>query len=200
VSSTGSDDERVAERAPNTYGPRFDSALSFAASCHFGQHRKGGGAPYVTHPMAVASIVADFGGDEDQAIAALLHDVIEDCGVSEEQIAQRYGERVARIVVACTDATEQPKPPWKPRKKAHIERVRHQPGEVKLVIAADKLHNASSILRDRRRASVGEQIWERFSADRDDVVWYYRAMASALGEGWQHELLNELDDAIRQLG
>jgi (p)ppGpp synthase/HD superfamily hydrolase len=181
------------------YGPRFESALAFACAAHFGQIRKGSGAPYITHPMAVASIVGAYGGDEDQAIAALLHDVMEDCGVPEERIAQRYGSRVATIVAACTDTTERPKPPWRPRKEAHIAKVRGQPGEVKLVIAADKLHNALSILRDLRRPSVGEVVWDRFTADRPDVLWYYGAMAEALGAGWDHELHGELRHAVERL-
>ena len=181
------------------YGPRFESALAFACAAHFGQRRKGSGAPYITHPMAVASIVGQYGGDEDQAIAALLHDVMEDCGVSEERLVDRYGSKVARIVVACTDTTERPKPPWRPRKEAHIAKVRDQPGEVKLVMAADKLHNALSILRDRRRGSVGEDVWTRFTADKLDVLWYYRAMAAAIGHGWDHELHGELSHAVDRL-
>ena len=181
------------------YGPRFESALAFACSQHHGQRRKGSGAPYVTHPLAVASIVGQYGGDEDQAIAGLLHDVMEDCGVTRQQLADRYGERVAAIVDACTDTTEQPKPPWRARKEAHIAKVRKQPAEVKLVISADKLHNAVCIVRDSRRASVGADVWERFTADRDGVLWYYRAMAAALVEGWQHELVDELRTMVGQL-
>ena len=149
--------------------------------------------------MAVASIVGQYGGDEDQAIAALLHDVIEDCGVAESRIRDRYGSRVAAIVAACTDTTERPKPPWRPRKEAHIAKVRGQPAEVKLVMAADKLHNALCILRDGRRPSVGEQVWSRFSADKPDVLWYYAAMADAIGEGWDHELHGELKHAVARL-
>jgi len=181
------------------YGPRFESALAFACAAHFGQRRKGSGAPYITHPMAVASIVGQYGGDEDQAIAALLHDVMEDCGVAEERIRDRYGERVARIVVACTDTTEQPKPPWRPRKEAHIAKVRDEPGEAKLVMAADKLHNALSILRDLRRPSVGDVVWTRFTAEKPDVLWYYRSMTEALGHGWGHELHGELSHAVDRL-
>lgn len=181
------------------YGPRFESALAFACAAHFGQRRKGSGAPYITHPMAVASIVGAYGGDEEQAIAALLHDVMEDCGVSRDNLAARYGERVATIVAACTDTIEQPKPPWRARKEAHIAHVRGQPGEAKLVMAADKLHNAQSILRDLRRPSVGEAVWGRFSADKPDVLWYYGAMAEALGEGWNHELHGELAHAVERL-
>lgn len=182
------------------YGPRFDSALAFASGCHFGQRRKGSGAPYITHPLAVAAIVGSYGGDEDQAVAALLHDVMEDCGVSRQTIGDRYGERVAAIVEACTDSTERPKPPWRPRKEAHIAHVRDQAEHIKLVMAADKLHNAQSILRDLRRRSVGEVVWRRFSAEKGEVLWYYRAITDALGHGWQHELHEELVEVVAELG
>jgi (p)ppGpp synthase/HD superfamily hydrolase len=182
------------------YGPRFESALAFACSQHHGQRRKGSGAPYIIHPMAVASIVGHYGGDEEQAIAALLHDVMEDCDVTRDQIAARYGERVAMIVDACTDTTQQPKPPWRARKEKHIAKVRAQSSDVKLVVAADKMHNALSIQRDLRRASVGESVWERFSADRDSVRWYYQTMAQALSDGWDHELAHELNTTVALLG
>lgn len=179
------------------YGPRFESALAFACSQHHGQRRKGSGAPYITHPLAVSSIVGQYGGDEDQAIAALLHDTMEDCGVTREQIHDRYGERVAIIVVACTDTTEIPKPPWRARKEAHIAKVRSKDADVKLVVAADKMHNALCIARDRRR--VGEEIWDRFTADKVGVLWYYRSMSTALVEGWNHELGRELITTVDSL-
>lgn len=182
------------------YGPRFESALAFACSAHHGQRRKGSGAPYIIHPLAVASIIGQYGGDEDQAIAGLLHDVIEDCGITREQIAPRYGDRVADMVVACTDATERPKPPWRPRKEAHIAKVRTATHEVKLVICADKLHNALSILRDIRRGSIGHTVWDRFTADKTSVLWYYNAIADALAHDWEHELVAELRANVAQLG
>ena len=181
------------------YGPRFESALAFASSQHHGQTRKGSGAPYITHPIAVASIVGQYGGDEDQAISALLHDVLEDCDVTRDHLAARYGARVAAIVDACTDTTETPKPPWRARKVQHIAKVRQHGPDVKLVVAADKMHNALTIIRDCRRPSVGATVWERFTADRDSVLWYYRAMADALVEGWDHELGRELHVTIDQL-
>jgi (p)ppGpp synthase/HD superfamily hydrolase len=174
------------------YGARFAEALAFATHSHADQVRKAVGAPYITHPLAVASLVGEFGGDEDQAIAGLLHDVMEDCHVTREQIGERFGERVARIVVACTDTTVHPKPPWRERKEAHLSHVRKEPGEVKLVIGADKLHNASCIVRDLNRRSVGVQVWSRFRASRDEVIWYYRSMIDALAHEWDSELIDEL--------
>ncbi len=178
------------------YGARLVSAVEFACTHHSGQRRKGSGAPYVTHPMAVASLVAEFGGDEEQAIAAMLHDIIEDCDVMREDVAERFGERVAEMVEACTDTDATPKPPWRPRKEAHIAHVRGLTPDKKLVIACDKLHNARSIVTDRHRSSVGEVVWTRFRADRVDVIWYYKAMAEALRDGWQSEVLDELDRTI----
>ena len=178
------------------YGPRYESALAFACSQHHGQVRKGSGAPYISHPLAVSSLVADYGGDEDQAIAALLHDVLEDCGVTREELEARYGARVASIVVAATDTTDDPKPPWRPRKEAHIAKVKEQPPEVKLVLSADKLHNAQSIVRDLGRRSVGADVFNRFTADKPDVQWYYRAMWSALAHGFDHEIIDELDRIV----
>ena len=113
-------------------------------------------------------------------------------GVTRAQIDARYGARVAEIVDVCTDTTERPKPRWRPRKEAHIAKVRHQPPYAKLVVAADKMHNALCILRDRRRDGVGHRVWNRFSADRQGVLWYYRAMSEALAEGWEHALAAEL--------
>ncbi|RLB62513.1 MAG: phosphohydrolase [Deltaproteobacteria bacterium] len=182
------------------YGPRFAAALEFACTQHHGQRRKGSGSPYITHPLAVASLVGDYGGDEDQAIAALLHDVMEDCDVKRSEIADRFGAQVAEIVAACTDTTEVPKPPWRPRKEAYIEHLRTQSPHIKLVVGCDKLHNAMSILRDLGRASVGEVVWTRFSADRTAVLWYYRTVAEALAHQWDHELLDELRRSVNQLG
>jgi (p)ppGpp synthase/HD superfamily hydrolase len=181
------------------YGARFARALEFATTSHEHQERKSVGAPYITHPLAVASLVGEYGGDEDQAIAALLHDVMEDCHVTRAQLRADFGETVARIVVACTDTTVLPKPPWRERKEAHLEHVRGEPGRVKLVIAADKLHNASCIVRDLHRKSVGQLVWSRFRATKDEVIWYYRAMTEALGVGWQSELLDELGRTVAQL-
>ncbi len=181
------------------YGPRFAAALDFACTQHEGQRRKGSGSPYITHPLAVASLIGDYGGDEDQAIAGLLHDVMEDCEVSREEIAERFGAPVAEIVTACTDTTQKPKPPWRPRKEAYIAHLRDQPARTKLVVACDKLHNAQSIDRDRQRSSVGEAVWSRFSAERADVLWYYRTVCEALGRGWSHELLDELRRTVAQL-
>jgi GTP pyrophosphokinase len=185
--------------ARRIYGPRFESALAFASSQHLGQERKGSGAPYVTHVIGVASLVGEYGGDEDQAIAALCHDLMEDCGVTRGELAARYGDRVARIVEACSDATTKPKPPWRERKERHLAHTRGAPADVKLVAAADKLHNAQTIVRDLRRPSVGEVVWSRFTAGREPMIWYLGAMTDALADGWEHEILGELRATVAEL-
>lgn len=182
-----------------TFGPRFESALMYACTLHFGQIRKGNGAPYITHPMAVASLVAEYGGDEDQVIAALLHDVLEDCDVTLEQIAMRFGQDVADMVDSCSDTKVRPKPPWRPRKEAYLRRLATVGPRAKLVIAADKLHNVQCIVHDLNRASVGEQIWLRFRAPKPDQHWYFNAVTEVLADGWQHELLDELRRTVERV-
>jgi (p)ppGpp synthase/HD superfamily hydrolase len=186
--------------ALRVWGPRFDCALMFACSQHFGQVRKGNGSPYITHPLAVASIVGEYGGSEDQAIAALLHDLLEDCNVKAEDIALRFGQPVANIVLDCTDTTSHPKPPWRQRKEAYLKTLPSAPADSRLVITADKLHNAESIVRDLGRSSVGERVWSRFRVDRDEELWYFRTVCDALGQDWDHELLDELRRVVRRLG
>ena len=182
------------------WGPRFESALMFACCRHYGQIRKGNGSPYITHPLGVAALVGEYGGDEDQAIAALLHDLLEDCGVKLEEISSRFGERVASIVSWCTDTTEQPKPPWQQRKEAYLARLPGAPPDARLVVAADKLQNAESIVHDLGRGSVGARVWSRFRADRDQQLWYFRTVTEVLGEGWDHELLDELRHVVSRMG
>ncbi len=180
------------------YSSRLDDALAFAAR-HFRHiRRKGSGVPYLSHLLSVAGLVADHGGDEDQIIAALLHDVLEDiAGVSEADIADQFGERVARLVRGLSDTTERPKPPWETRKRAYLARLPAEPAELKLICAADKLHNCTTLLRDY--GSVGEVLWERFTADREQTLWYYRELVEALRVNFDHLIVGELRGAVAQL-
>jgi (p)ppGpp synthase/HD superfamily hydrolase len=142
--------------------------------------------------------VAEWGGDEDQLIAALMHDWLEDIpGASEAALAQRYGERVARLVKALSDTTVTPKPPWLERKQAYLAHLASAPAEVKLISAADKLHNARSVRRDLEL--VGESVWSRFSATREQTLWYYGAVLNALATGWEHRLVDELRREVEAL-
>lgn len=187
---------------------RFFDALRYAAELHNRQVRKGTGVPYVSHLMAVSSLVLEHGGSESEAIAALLHDAIEDqaelSGGAESlraEIRRRFGDEVLTIVNACTDAESVPKPPWRERKEGYLARVAdHRDPAYHRVTAADKLHNARSILLDYR--NHGEGIWERFNRkDPADHLWYYRGLIDAFraADLAPSALIDELDRVISEL-
>jgi GTP pyrophosphokinase len=158
-------------------GERFEEALRFAAAAHRSQARKGSGIPYVGHLLGVCSLVIEDGGDEDEAIAALLHDAPEDQGGEPmlDEIRRRFGDSVAAIVAACSDTFESPKPPWRARKESYLEHLDDQPESVLRVSLADKLFNARAILRDY--LVVGDELWDRFQAGSNGQLWYYRKLA-----------------------
>ena len=180
-----------------TLTSRFDDAFRYAHEVHGEQTRKGTAAPYVGHLMGVASIVLDDGGSEDEAIAGLLHDAAEDHGGRQrlDDIRVRFGEPVARIVEDCTDSWETPKPAWLTRKSAYIEHARHLSPSSLRVSAADKVHNSYAILRDLR--NQGEKVWERFSAQPDDVMSYYESLVRAFREAGGGRLVDELERIVR---
>jgi (p)ppGpp synthase/HD superfamily hydrolase len=157
-------------------GPRFWRAFLFAAEQHSGQTRKASTIPYIAHLMGVASLVLEAGGDEDLAIAALLHDVVEDCGGAPmlKQVRRRFGKRVAHVVDGCTDADTEPKAPWRERKEKYLRHLKTADADTLLVSAADKLNNIRSILSDYR--AIGESVWSRFNAGREGTLWYYRTL------------------------
>ncbi|MBU6372309.1 MAG: HD domain-containing protein [Alphaproteobacteria bacterium] len=161
------------------YTERLDEALVLAHRLHRAQTRKAKPVPYIGHLLGVASIVITEGGDEDQVIAALLHDAIEDQGdkIALADIEARFGPRVATIVAACTDAWEKPKPPWRARKEAYLAALPSKPEAVRLVALADKIHNLEEILEDHAR--VGAAVWTRFNAPPAELAWYYRGLADA---------------------
>lgn len=158
---------------------RFEDALAYASRLHRAQRRKGSDIPYVSHLLAVAAIALENGADEDQAIAALLHDAVEDQGGLPrlEEIRARFGEDVAAMVADCTDAHEEPKPAWHPRKEAYIASLAHKPARSLAVSLADKTHNAAAINADLR--AHGAAVWDRFTGGRAGTLWYYRALAEA---------------------
>ena len=178
---------------------RFSEALIYAATLHAQQRRKLSGEPYLAHLLAVAAIVMEHGGNEDEAIAALLHDAVEDQGglPTLEEIRRRFGPTVAEIVEGCTDATVTPKPPWRPRKEAYIARLQNAPASVRLVSAADKLHNARSILREYRRG--GPSLWDSFRGGREGTLWYYRTVVETLRQSAPTPLVEELDRTVTEL-
>ncbi len=161
---------------------RFDDALAFAARLHRAQTRKGTAIPYVSHLLAVCSLVLENGGDEDAAIGALLHDAAEDQGgrATLDVIRARYGEAVATIVADCTDAWGEPKPPWRERKEAYIAALPGKADASLLVSLADKTHNISAIASDYR--VLGEALWPRFTGKREGTLWYYRSLADVFLE------------------
>jgi (p)ppGpp synthase/HD superfamily hydrolase len=178
---------------------RFAEALVLAAELHRDQLRKGTEIPYIAHLLSVAGIVLEYGGTEDEAIAALLHDSVEDQGgeVTANAILNRFGQMVFHIVMECSDAVGEPKPPWKDRKEKYLAHVPDTSSSVRLVSAADKLHNARSILRDYR--AEGERIWSRFKGDREGTLWYYRSLVSVYRGCWSSPLIDELDQVVREL-
>ena len=158
------------------YSKRFDDALLYAVDVHRDQVRKGSSIPYVTHLLGVASIVGESGGSEDEVIAALLHDAIEDTDVTYTALADRFDKPVADIVSACSDTDVTPKPAWEKRKKDYIAHVVGASESVRLVSAADKLANARSVLADLR--VLGDELWSRFKGGKDGTLWYYRSLVS----------------------
>ena len=188
---------------PKTPAPpftnRLDEAFALARELHGKQLRKGTKIPYLSHLMAVASLVIENGGGEDETIAALLHDAVEDQGGEPtlEKIRQRFGPRVAEIVDGCTDTYEDPKPEWKGRKEGFLKRLAAASPSVRLVASADKLHNARAVLADFR--AIGEDVWKRFNAPKAEVLWYHRAVTEALKEAGPSPLVEELDRVVTEL-
>ena len=182
-----------------TYGEKFEDALTYTARLHKDQMRKGTGTPYVTHLLAVAAIVGENGGTEDETVAALLHDAPEDRGGKErlKDIRARFGDTVAEIVDGCTDTYEDPKPAWQPRKEAYVEHLATAPASARLVSAADKLHNARSILADLR--SLGDELWDRFTGGKEGTLWYYHALVEAYAEAGSNPVVEELDRVVREI-
>ena len=178
-------------------GSRFEDALVHAARLHGSQHRKGSDVPYVCHLLAVASLVLEEGGDEDEAIAALLHDAVEDTPETVEGIAARFGPAVAAVVAECTGPTDEEVGPWRQRKQAIVDQVATASPSARRVELADKVHNARSIVADHAR--VGPAVWDRFGGGREDVLWYYRALADEFARVSEGFLVDELDRLAGEL-
>jgi (p)ppGpp synthase/HD superfamily hydrolase len=183
--------------------PSLHAALDYAAEAHQHQTRKGTEIAYLSHLMGVASLVIEHGGDEQQAIAALLHDVVEDCGPEHEQrVRDLFGDRVAKIVMACTDGVADAsgqKPPWRERKEAYLRHLRSEVSEDALLVSAcDKLHNARAIAAD---AASGADVFSRFTAGREGTLWYYQSLLEIYRErmGRQASLPIELGWAIERM-
>ncbi|HSD60204.1 MAG TPA: HD domain-containing protein [Burkholderiales bacterium] len=180
---------------------RFGRALAMACDVHRGHFRKGTAIPYVSHLLAVAGIVLEHGGSEDEAIAALLHDSVEDRGGEKllSEIEARFGKPVADIVVGCSDTLDpKNKPEWRERKERYLAHLAKAPGSVRLVSAADKLHNARSIVADHRQ--IGDRLWTRFNAEKTLQRWYYRSLADVFRDtGTCPPLVEEVERAVNEL-
>jgi (p)ppGpp synthase/HD superfamily hydrolase len=180
-------------------GPRLKEAFSLALDLHSGQTRKTNGTPYLQHLLGVCALVLQDGGDEDEAIAALLHDGPEDQG-GEETLAlirEQFGENVARIVSACSDTFEDPKPPWRQRKEVHMAKWAMAPKGAKRVLTADKLHNAMSLLGDLR--ARGPEIWPLFNGGEEGTLWYYRAVHNMLSVLHPGPMADDLDRVVSEI-
>lgn len=189
---------------------RFGEALSMAVGLHRRQRRKGGSIPYAAHLLAVASIVLEHGGTEDEAIAALLHDAVEDQaqGKPEElkaEIERRFGKPVLDIVLGCTDTEEyeyaddpeEKKDTWEQRKRQYIEHLADASESVLLVSLADKSHNARSIVRDHK--AIGDKLWPRFNSDKEKILWYYEGLVEAFRSRANVMLFEEFEATVKQL-
>ena len=177
----------------------FQAALVYATQLHANQVRKGGDIPYVSHLLSVAALVLEDGGDEEEAIAGLLHDAVEDSGSAEirEAILVQFGKRVASIVDACTESSTIPKPPWRDRKLRYIEQMRQASPSVLRVSMADKLHNARSILADRDRE--GDAVWDKFKGGKAGTLWFYHSLLEVYRQGGSSFLVSEIDRIVPQL-
>lgn len=178
---------------------RFEKALLYATRLHANQTRKVSCVPYISHLLSVAALVLEDGGDEDEAIAALLHDAVEDQGGKpiREAIRQRFGDKVVAIVDGCTESDTLPKPPWQERKTRYLENLRHASPAVRRVSLADKLHNARSLLAEWRQK--GDDIWANFSKGKEGTLWFYRTLVQIYRETGSDFMTEELDQVVWEL-
>lgn len=181
---------------------RFESAMVYAHQVHRHQRRKGTGIPYIAHILGVAALAIEYGADEDEAIASLLHDAVEDGG-GEARLAEiraQFGDRVGDIVLGCSDSlVEDPEDrlEWQERKENYLAHLENASASVCLVSAADKLHNVRSIIRDYHEH--GDDIWQRFQGKRDGTLWYYETVAHTLIRRYRSQLTRDLQEAVDDL-
>jgi (p)ppGpp synthase/HD superfamily hydrolase len=178
---------------------KFKRALAYASSIHGGKIRKKTRIPDIGHILGVTAIALEYGADETEAIAALLHDAVEDAGGKKRllDIRRKFGPKVAKIVEGCTDTLDEPKPPWLQRKEKYVAHVRKASVSTKLVSAADKLQNVRSLLRNHREE--GERLWSRYNSGKEGALWYYRALVGTFTGKRINSLVRELDRAVSEL-
>src|ERR1041384_6804873 len=179
---------------------KFEEGLIYATRAHGNQTRKKTGIPFIAHILGVTAIAMEYGANEIEAIGALLHDTVEDCGGAERlrDIEKNFGTGVAGIVDGCTDTYETPKPPWPERKRAYIEHLKKSDSSTRLVSASDKLHNTRAILAELRRH--GLEVFDRFGGKKDGTVWYYRPLVPGFRQHGDHaDLIEELDRVVSEI-
>jgi len=183
----------------NILSDRYQAALAHAFELHQGQYRKGSRTPYLSHLLTVSALVMENKGDEDQAIAALLHDAVEDRGGLPvlESIRREFGERVADIVDGCTDSYAQPKEPWKGRKTAYLNKLKSADDSIVLVSLADKVHNARSILIDLKYGDAS--VWDKFKGGKEDTLCYYQSLVELFDKTSFTILKNELSQLVDEI-
>jgi (p)ppGpp synthase/HD superfamily hydrolase len=188
----------TAQVTPSIAWSRLAAAITYALDIHRAQTRKGTQTPYIGHLLAVASIVLEAGGDEEQAMAGVLHDAVEDIGADQAgQIEARFGTRVAQIVLGCTDADTLPKPPWRARKEAYLAHLDSADADTLLVSCADKLHNARAIVSDV--LTHGRSVFDRFKAGEEGTLWYYRALSTRFARLLPGPLARDLALAVDEM-
>jgi (p)ppGpp synthase/HD superfamily hydrolase len=193
ISSTPSEGRNV------RLSKQFEKALLYATRIHGGQLRKKTRIPYIAHILGVTAIALEYGANETEAIAALLHDAVEDCGGAKRlrDIECKFGKASAKIVAGCTDTDEVPKPPWRQRKEKYIAHLDKASASTRLVSASDKLHNARAIFRNLRQE--GDRLWPRFNGGKEGTLWYYRSLVTAFRRHGRSELIEELDKVVTEI-
>jgi (p)ppGpp synthase/HD superfamily hydrolase len=178
---------------------QFEKALVYATRIHGGQLRKKTKIPYIGHILGVTAIALEYGANNTEAIGALLHDAVEDCGGEKRlrDIERKFGKPVARIVAGCTDTMQIPKPPWRERKEQYITHLKSASQSTRLVSTSDKLHNTRAILRNLREE--GDKLWSRFSGGKEGTLWYYRALVTAFRQHGDSDLIDELDRVVTEI-
>lgn len=178
---------------------RFASAVALALELHHGQKRKLSGTPFIAHLFRVAGIVLEHGADEETAIAAVLHDAVEDQGgpKARQLIRERFGDRVAGIVDECSDTDQTPKPPWRERKERYLAHLETASPAAQMISAADKLDNIRALLASYRQS--GQKVWKHFRGGREGTLWYFRRVRDILQRHGSSALVDELARAVREL-
>mgnify|MGYP002524580236 CR=1 FL=1 len=179
----------------------LDNAIIFAVNAHRGQLRKGSSTPYILHPMEAAAVVGTMTADDEILAAAVLHDTVEDTGVTVEQLREQFGEHVAALVAAESENKREDKPAadtWKIRKEETIEHLKTAPTEVKMLTLGDKLSNIRSMYRDHLR--LGDELWQRFNQkDKNEHRWYYESLAECLSDLSEYPAYREYTDLVAKV-